>query len=60
MGCVDTQTIIWGMLWHEGPESDCLAFSRRQSGRAGLVLEFSMQCGKMSSDVIGNSLGEDS
>jgi hypothetical protein len=58
-GCVERQALIREMLRHEGrPESDCSASPRRESGRAGLILESSMQCSRMSSDVIGNSLGE--
>jgi hypothetical protein len=55
--CVERQAIIRELLWHEGrPESDCSACPERESGRAGLLLESCMQCSKMSSDVIGNSL----
>jgi hypothetical protein len=59
--CVERQAIIRELLWHEGrPESDCSACPERESGRAGLFLESCMQYDKMSSDVIGSSLREDS
>jgi hypothetical protein len=59
--CVEKHAINQEMLRHEGrSESDCLACPNRESAQAGLILEFSMQGRRISSDGMGNSLGKDS
>jgi hypothetical protein len=59
-GGLEKQAIMWDMLRHEGrPESDYAASPRRESAGAGLILESWIQCGRISSNVISNCLGED-